>query len=151
MEESTERQLIDELRRCGLRATGQRLAILRAIRENRLHPSAEELMDQLKESQPTLSLSTVYKNLQTLAEAGVLQTVDTGTGKQRFEGRPEPHHHAVCTRCQRVYDVDFAKFPVQVPQLDLDPHFKIQAVKVCFSGKCHHCNGNAKVNTGKPY
>jgi len=144
VQQFTETQLIDQLRQCGLRATGQRLAILRALRQDRTHPSAEEVYDCLKRSYPTLSLSTVCKTLQTLAEMDVLQTIDTGTGRQRFEGNPEAHHHAVCTRCGRVLDVAFSKFPVELPDGRIDPSFDVLGLKVYFTGRCHKCAGNGK-------
>jgi len=107
MTQASKQELINQLRGCGLRATGQRLAVLTALRADRSHPSAEDIHAKLSAVHPTLSLSTVYKTLGVLAEAGILYTIDAGTGKQRFEGQLKPHHHAVCRRCGRVIDVDF--------------------------------------------
>ena len=134
-------ELIDQLRRCGLRATSQRLTILKALRADRTHPSAEELFERLRPHHATLSLSTVYKTLQTLAQKGVLQTIDSGPGRQRFEGSPAPHHHAVCTYCGRVFDVEFSRFPIEPPKRSVHPDIYVQGLKVCFTGLCRFCNG----------
>jgi len=141
MRQLAEKDIIEQLRRCGLRATGQRLAILRALREDTSHPSAEEIFRRLSGSFPTLSLSTVYKTLQTLAAMGVLTTIDNGTGKQRFEGQPDPHHHAVCNYCGRVIDIDFSLFPIPTPRDKMIPGFTVQSVKVYFNGVCRDCHG----------
>jgi Fe2+ or Zn2+ uptake regulation protein len=139
MDPQTDAALIDELRQHGLRATGQRLAILRALREDRTHPSAEELFDKLKSRYATLSLSTVYKSLQTLAERGVVQTIDGGTGRQRFEGQPKPHHHAVCVVCGRVIDIPYDAYPIGPHPRHVHAEFVVHNVKVYFTGRCQTC------------
>jgi Fur family peroxide stress response transcriptional regulator len=141
MDTTGEQELIDRFRRCGLRATGQRLAILRMLRTDRSHPSAEQIYLRMKSQHPTLSLSTVYKTLQTLAQMNVLQTIDSGTGKQRFDGQPIAHHHAVCNFCGQISDVAFEKFPYDLPSEDIVPEFFVHKVKVYFSGRCWACNG----------
>ncbi len=134
----TDQDLITKLRRGGLRATSQRLAIMKALMATRSHPSAEELYEQLKPSHPTLSLSTVYKTLQILSEIGEVLTLETGTGKQRFDGYTHNHYHATCTKCGRVFDVDYEKCPINPPE-EVLPGFKIQSTKVYFMGVCSEC------------
>jgi len=134
-----EETFVTQLRKCNLRATNQRLAIMQVMMESHSHPSAEDVFLQLKHSHPTLSLSTVYKTLQIMAEMGVLLTIDTGIGSQRFDGQVYPHHHAVCVRCGKVYDVDFGKFPVKLDSHDILPGFNVQTTKITFSGTCQVC------------
>lgn len=141
MDPSREETLIEQLRGCGLRVTGQRLAILRVLRTDRDHPSAEDVYNRLKPSFPTLSLSTVYKTLQKLAQIGVIQTIDVGAGRQRFDGQDVRHHHAVCICCGKVFDVDFKAFPVDQPAKDIVPGFTVREVKVYFSGLCRTRKG----------
>jgi len=136
---ASEKAMIEQLRDHGLRATGQRLAVLRCLRENPTHPSAEEIYARLRPKHPTLSLSTVYKTLQTLAEVGVLDTIDAGDARQRFDGNPAPHHHAVCSRCRRVRDVPMEKSELPPPVDQLVPGFDVEQVKVYFSGVCEEC------------
>lgn len=93
----------------------------------------------MKPTHPTLSLSTVYKTLQTLAQRRVVQTIECGTGKQRFDGQPGPHHHAVCCHCGRIVDVEFQKLPVSLPKGRFVPDFTIESVKVYFAGICEKC------------
>ncbi|MFA5865252.1 MAG: transcriptional repressor [Phycisphaerae bacterium] len=134
-----EHKLIEQLRTCKLRATSQRLAIMRALMASHSHPSVEDIFNRLKQTHPTLSLSTVYKTLQVMAELGVLGTIDSGIGGQRFDGNIHPHHHAICTRCGKIYDIDFVKLPINLNTKNVLPGFTVQSIKVIFSGTCHAC------------
>ncbi len=134
-----EQKLIEQLRKCNLRATSQRLAIMQVLMESRSHPSAEDIYQRLKRSHPTLSLSTVYKTLQVMSEMGALITIETGTGSQKFDGQTHPHHHAICGKCGQVYDVEFAILPVDLETKTVLPDFHVNAVKVYFAGICHNC------------
>ncbi len=135
----SERKFIEQLRKCQLRATNQRLAIMRTLMASRSHPSAEDIYQQLKHKHPTLSLSTVYKTLQVMAKIGALLTIETTSGGQRFDGQLRPHHHAVCTRCGEIYDVNFSACLVDLDKRDVLPGFSVQSIKVTFTGTCKMC------------
>src|SRR5262245_46861810 len=96
----------EALKRRGLRVTPQRLGILRALRELANHPSAEEVFRSVRSDFPSLSLTTVYRTLETLAEHGEIELVHVGGARARFDHRTDPHHHAACTRCGRLEDVE---------------------------------------------
>ena len=138
-----EHELIEQLRKVGLRATNQRLAIIRALIDHPDHPSAEDIYRHLKRSHPTLSLATVYKTLQVMGDMGALLTIETGASSLRFDGRTHPHHHAVCDQCGKVYDVDFNKHPVDLNTKGILQGFKVKSVKVIFAGICHLCQTTA--------
>ncbi len=135
----SDRELIERLRKSGLRATSQRIAILRALLSNREHPSAEDIYRDLKHQHPTLSLSTVYKTLQLLAKANQIITIDTGAGRQRFDGYTHKHHHAYCMKCGRIFDVDYEKCPIDFKEVSL-PDFRIVSMKIYFEGLCEECS-----------
>jgi len=136
----TDRQgVIDALRRHHLRATEQRLSIIEALKAEKSHPSAEQLCQILRQHHPTISLSTVYKTLQALAKIGIVQTIETPCGRQRFDGQENPHHHAVCSCCNGVFDVPTEALPVSIPQIDRIGNFRIDSVKVYLIGRCADC------------
>jgi Fur family peroxide stress response transcriptional regulator len=144
-----DQSLITQLRKCRLRATGQRLAIMKTLMESQSHPSAEDIFIRLKQSHPTLSLSTVYKTLQVMAEMGAVITIETGIGSLKFDGNPNPHHHAICSKCGKVHDVDFSKYPIDTNIADILPGFGVQSVKVFFNGLCSDCaraDGNSNIS-----
>lgn len=96
--------MITKLKKLGLKATPQRLAILKLLDGNKLHPSAEDIYKQLKPDFPSLSLATVYNTLEALAKAGELQEVGITVGKKHFDPDPSPHAHFYCRICNSIYD-----------------------------------------------
>lgn len=106
MTATADRELKDALRERGQRVTPQRLAINRTLRALDRHVSAEELYDAVEEVVPGVSLPTVYSSLELLEELGLLRRVGSFNGRALFDPRLDPHHHAVCTRCGRVDDIE---------------------------------------------
>ncbi len=132
----------DALRRRGLRITPQRLAILGALHRLANHPSAEAVYRAVRDEFPSLSLTTVYRTLETLAEHGEVGVVHAGGDRTRFDHRTTPHYHGVCTGCARIEDVEF-----EGPSIEEDvkvPLFGGEGPRgnaVVFYGVCTSCRG----------
>lgn len=105
-------ELIAALRRTGHRVTPQRLVIHRALRERATHLSAEQVHRATARALPATSLPTVYATLELLAELGLARRLDAGTATVLYDGRTDPHHHAVCRVCGSITDLE----------LELDEH-----------------------------
>lgn len=88
-----------------LRMTKQRQVILEELRAITSHPTADEMYDLVRRRLPNVSLGTVYRNLEILAESGVVRKIDIGGTKKRFDGNVDEHHHLRCTICGRVDDL----------------------------------------------
>ena len=69
------------------------------------HPTAETVYMNIKEEFPNISLGTVYRNLNLLAEIGEIQKLATGFGPDRFDGNALPHYHFICNHCGSVLDL----------------------------------------------
>src|SRR4051794_38382333 len=102
----TDAALIDALRARRRRVTPQRLMIHRALRGLNRHASAEEVLATVDDQLPNVSLPTVYATLELLEELGLARRVGPTGGRVLFDPRLDEHHHAVCSRCGRVEDVD---------------------------------------------
>lgn len=83
----------------------KRDAILACVRATTCHPSAEWVYQRLKPTIPDLSLGTVYRNLSMFKDEGLVISVGTVGGLERFDGNTKPHTHFVCTRCSAVLDL----------------------------------------------
>jgi Fur family ferric uptake transcriptional regulator len=95
------------------RNTRQRQAILETLRARKTHPTAGEIFHAVRDQLPRISLGTVYRNLEVLAENGLVMRL-SGTGPEiRFDGNPLPHTHVRCESCGRLADLD-----LDVPVLD---------------------------------
>jgi Fur family peroxide stress response transcriptional regulator len=92
------------LRDAGLKATPQRIAVLRALDGDVTHPTAQELFERLQGEFPTLSVATVYNTLSALTRMSRCVPLELG-GPVRFDPNVTAHDHAVCERCGRIRDV----------------------------------------------
>lgn len=107
--------MINKLKKLGLKATPQRLAIFNLLEGNTSHPSAEEIYKQLKPRYPSLSLATVYNTLDVLARAGELQEIRIKNEKRHFDPNPAPHTHFLCRICDSIFDFDEGAPGIQAP------------------------------------
>ncbi len=118
----------------------KRQAILNAIRQTDEHPSAEWLYARLKPEYPDLSLGTIYRNLALFKKEGVIISVGTVNGQERFDAVTQPHTHFVCTGCGAVLDLDIeladrARFSGLCEQAGC----KMHGFNLSFSGLCPKC------------
>ena len=88
----------------GLKVTHQRIVLLRALHIFDGHPSAENIYEAVRENNPSLSLSTVYRVLEDFEKAGLINKVATRKGIQRFDSNTNPHNHIYCTNTHDIYD-----------------------------------------------
>jgi Fur family peroxide stress response transcriptional regulator len=127
----------------GLSVTAQRLAIFEALSASREHPSAEQLHRAVQRKLPSLSLATVYKNLEALKSIGAVADVNPLHAEARYEaalpgtGAGRPHHHLVCTRCKKVRDLhDGALDGLRLADAQ---GFAVTAVRIQAEGLCPDC------------
>ena len=84
----------------------QRESILNAMTEKLDHPTAEMVYNCVKQEQPSISLGTVYRNLNSLVEAGMVRRVSIPGRADRFDHTLCWHSHLYCTACGGVVDAD---------------------------------------------
>lgn len=127
------------LRERGLRVTRQRLAVLEAVTEQP-HQSAESIQAQVSRVLPVITVQSVYTVLHDLSSHRLLRRFDPPGSAARYETRTEDnHHHAVCTECGRIEDVDcvHGKAPCLEPPASLG--MTINVADVVFRGVCEDC------------
>ena len=90
-----------------VRSTRQRAAIIALLDDLDGFRSAQELHDQLRRGGANIGLTTVYRTLQTLAAADLVDTVRTDTGEAVYRrcAAPDHHHHLVCRNCGAAVEV----------------------------------------------
>jgi Fur family peroxide stress response transcriptional regulator len=96
--------LKEALSGAGLKATQQRLVIYQCLIACDNHPTAEEIFEQVRPANPSISLGTVYKTLETLVESQLAQKVPVSENKMRYDARMEAHHHIYCTNTGEIID-----------------------------------------------
>lgn len=81
------------------RNTIQKQLVLDAVFRLANHPTAEEVYAEVARSHPTVSKATVYRNLGSLSEDGLLRHIKMPGGADRFDHMLLEHHHIICTQC----------------------------------------------------
>lgn len=122
----------------------QRNLILETVVKNPIHPTADQVYSQLHEENPTLSLGTVYRNLNLLSDIGQLRRICVPNGSDRYDGRLDRHFHIICDKCQKVYDVENRL------KLDIERHvqketgYRVNEIDVVMNGICPDCQKKEK-------
>jgi Fur family ferric uptake transcriptional regulator len=77
----------------GLKMTEQRRVISRVLSESTDHPDVEQVYRRAVDIDPRISIATVYRTVRLFEEANVIERLDFGDGRSRFEENREEHHH----------------------------------------------------------
>lgn len=88
----------------GLKFTHQRMVIYQAIEDADNHPTAENVYELIKDSNPSISLGTVYKTLDTFVTHGIIQKFIDNNGVMRFDSILETHSHLYCKKTNEIRD-----------------------------------------------
>ncbi|MDP3450318.1 MAG: Fur family transcriptional regulator, partial [Anaerolineaceae bacterium] len=98
-------QVIEALRKAGLRATPQRIAICELLTESDAHPTANDIYIELKQQFPSLSLATIYNTLDVLVGIGLVNALGSiGDDKVHFDADVSPHINLACVKCHKIVD-----------------------------------------------
>ncbi len=126
----------------GLAFTHQRQVIYRALAAAHNHPTPEAVYEKVRAEMPSISLGTVYKNIKTFTEAGLLNEVSPLHESLRLDANLEPHHHLICTVCKSVEDLPVeAVEPVRTTNA-LPNGFAVSRYSVELLGVCARCSAN---------
>ena len=118
----------------------KRNAILSYLQTTKEHPSAEAVYFGVKEECPDLSLGTVYRNLTLFKEQGLVSSVATVKGVERFDGNTAPHVHFICQDCDAVIDLMEMEIPQALAQAaEAACGGNVNECQLCFTGKCRGC------------
>jgi Fe2+ or Zn2+ uptake regulation protein len=133
-------ELRQAMRRRGLRVTPQRSVILETVAHLGGHPTVTQVYEQAQQMLPGLNPATVYRTLESLQGAGLVDEMDDG-GPARFSLRDlqHPHHHLVCTQCGAV--AELAPDPVLglASTVRRRTGFRIETDHLTLAGRCPKC------------
>jgi Fur family peroxide stress response transcriptional regulator len=99
-------EIRNKLSEKGLKVTPQRLAILDAIYKLGNHPTAEKIIEHIRQDNPNIASGTVYKVLDTLIEHKLVKKVYTDKDIMRYDGVVDNHHHLYCTEQDIIEDYE---------------------------------------------
>jgi Fur family ferric uptake transcriptional regulator len=120
------------------RNTRQRQVVLAELKKLTSHPTAAELHEFARRRLPTISLGTVYRNLELLAARGTIQKLEY-SNESRFDGNPDRHPHVRCVRCGRVDDVHGLSAHSLKTKFKTLNGYEILGYRLEFLGLCPAC------------
>ena len=122
----------------GLKVTPQRIAILEAIIKINNHPTAENIIDYIRNNHPNIATATVYKVLDALVANEIIRKVKTERDVMRYDAVMENHHHLYCSESNRIEDFIDTELNEMIDKYfekKKIPDFKIEDVKLQIIGK----------------
>ena len=121
----------------------KRNAILSYLQGTTAHPSAETIYSDLKAQIPDLSIGTVYRNLTHFRKQGLVSSIATVNGIERFDANTEPHVHFICEDCNAVIDLHQLSTPQALcSEAEGSIGCSVSGCQLSFSGKCRDCLEN---------
>ncbi len=130
----------------GRRGTRQRRVMRACLEDSDAFMSAQDIHDKLRHSGSPVALSTVYRTLQAMSEAGELDVLRSPEGEAvyRMCGSEHHHHHLVCRQCGRTVEVSGRGVEEWAEQAARENGFVSVTHQVELSGLCSHCANTAE-------
>ena len=118
----------------------KRDAILDYLKRSKAHPSAETIYTDLKPQISDLAIGTVYRNLTLFRQQGLISSIATVSGVERFDANTEPHVHFICSDCDAVIDLDEMQIPASLQAAATECcGGRADTCQLSFTGLCRNC------------
>lgn len=124
----------------------QREKILDVLKHNPIHPTAEALLEFLKQENSNVGITTLYRNLNQLVEAGMIKKIDGLEVSAHFDHNTYEHYHFICEKCKRVFDIPSGVAPELIKNTREATGFEVTSHDIVFHGICSECKKNRKEN-----
>ncbi len=122
-----------------IRMTKQRKIILDALSKVKTHPTADDLYYMVRDKMAKISLGTVYRNLELLSDAGIIQKINVGGTQKRFDADTSSHPHVRCQECGKVADLDVSFNTDFESEAQQSTDYRITGHSLEFRGVCPGC------------
>lgn len=123
----------------GLKVTPQRRIILDILKDNHKRLTAEEIADEIKKVHPSVSVATVYRNLNLMVDINLLCRVNLHNGPARYQINQGHNHQLVCMECGDAIDLGICPMQGKVNQIVEEIGFKVDDHYFEIRGICKDC------------
>lgn len=149
IDERTVKQRIDAFvaacKAKGIKATHQRIEIMRELASTQEHPDADAVYRRVRERIPSIALDTVYRTLKLLEENGIISRVGWAKERARFDANRQRHHHFVCTQCGLMRDFYDEALDQLHPSPNVPEMASVETVYIELRGVCWSCRNRRQV------
>ncbi len=133
-----ETEYVRNLRQNQHKITPQRLSLIKYVCENEGHFTAEEAFNKLRESEPTITLATVYNILKIFTGSGILNTFDLN-GSRWFETNSALHINFICESCGKIEDIESTDITPLIRKVRENGNLFTSGT-ILMKGYCKKCN-----------
>lgn len=121
------------------RNTKQKSIIFESIRNDKTHPTINQLYEKIGLIDKEIGQATVYRNINKLVEEGKVIKIPTKDMNIHYDGNTIPHSHLYCKKCNHIYDIfdDYSKI---VKEVEKNSSIIIDSVSLLYEGICEDCN-----------
>lgn len=120
----------------GLKNTPSRLAVLSVLKEKNNPLDVLQIFELTKDK---TDLATVYRTLETFLNNGLINRLEFGEGKYRYEIKRKDHHHLICRACERIEDVEDKFMNKWENEIKAERGFLVSNHSLEFFGLCKLC------------
>ncbi|HSZ26006.1 MAG TPA: transcriptional repressor [Cytophagaceae bacterium] len=142
-------QVKERLIKYQLKATQQRIVIYDALMQLHNHPTAENIYDFVKTKNPSISLATVYKTLDTFVSVGLADKVMSANESARYDGYMDHHSHLYCTNTEEIVDFEDEQLSKLIQNYFKNKkikNFKINDIRLQINGEKVNVKENITIN-----
>ena len=148
-EKLTYNQVKERLSQYKLKATQQRIVVYDALMQLHNHPTAENIYDFVKSKNPSISLATVYKTLDTFVSASLAAKVMSANGTARYDGYMDHHSHLYCVNTEEIVDFEDEQLSKLIQNYFKNKkikNFKINDIRLQINGEKLNTKENITIN-----
>ncbi len=122
------------------RMTKQRKTILEVLKNTDSHPTADWIYEKVKQEIPNISLGTVYRNLNLLADKDKITVINYANDQSHYDGNTKIHYHFRCNQCGNVFDLEVKLFEKEIDAIvNNNTDFEVDSHRLEFYGLCPDC------------
>ncbi len=134
-------KLVSRSKEKGLKLTPQRMVIFKILAESNRHLTVDEIYQEARAEHPMLSPATVYRNVEQMVDAGLLAHLELSGASMRYDTNLEEHHHFVCNKCGKVFDLYLKDFNYEVDSEKSHlSGIKVDSRQLYLHGTCGECS-----------
>jgi Fur family transcriptional regulator, ferric uptake regulator len=128
----------DQIKNAGLKNTPARTAVIKVLKSAKSPIDVEKIIEEVNK-ETAVNQATIYRILDLYTKKGIVERVELGEGKYRYELQAKHHHHLVCINCGKIEDVEVEKLSEIEDKIKDKKGFQVKSHSLEFFGLCKNC------------